>query len=493
MENQIPNRIYFNSSISKFEKVKNTGFLLGRARIAYAGENRNGSYISRETFDSALDSLSLIPVVGNWIPEKDNFGGHDFTIEGEGNALHLIEKTRPYGVVMENHNAEWVDVEDEEGNIKKYLECDVVLWEEKYQKPIKRVVDGGVNQSMEIVPTQASFNNNTGLYDIDSFYYSALCLLGRDEENPENNIEPCFEDSQITAYHLNLDKEEFKSEFNSMMGELKNYFEGGEQVKDNLEQEVVEITEEVVVEEVFEEEISEELVDEATDEFEEEATDEEEITLDTLDEDIPTEEKFTKLFELSHDDIRSKLYGLLYKVEEEDDEWYWINEVYDDYFVYSSDWNPKYYKQGYIKTDVDVALEGERVQLFVEYLTTEELEELNKIRANYNLILTENEELKEFKVTKEKEEFDVKQEELKQEKINHINSEYGHISEDIKELFISKVDEYETTNDIDADICVYIVKNKVTFSKTKKEPTTVKVNVDEDVKNLVASPYGDLF
>lgn len=475
MEKQIPNRIYFNSSISKFEKVKNTGFLLGRARIAYAGENRNGSYISKEAFDKALDSLSLIPVVGNWIPEKNNFGGHDYAIEGEGNTLRIVEKTRPYGVVMENHNAEWVDVEDEEGNIKKYLECDVVLWEERYQEPIKKVVDGGVNQSMEIVPTQASFNNNTGLYDIESFYYSALCLLGRDEENPENNIEPCFEDSQITAYHFNLDKEEFKSEFNLMMDELKSYFKGGENLEDNKEKFEEEKTVETT--EVVEEEVP--------------TTEEVEETVVEPSEEETKEEKFTKSFELSHDDIRSKLYRLLYDVEEQDDTWYYINKVFDDYFIYSN--YEKYYKQGYIKTDVDVAFEGERVEMFVEFLTAEELEELKKIRENYSLILKENEELREFKATKDKEEFEIKQEELKQEKINHINTEYENISDDIKELFISKIDEYESTEDLDADICVYIVKNKVTFSKAKKENTSVKLEVEQNEQKLVMSPYGDLF
>ena len=416
MEKQMPNRIYFNSSISKFEKVQNTGFLLGRARIAYAGENRNGSYISRETFDSALGSLSLIPVVGNWMPEKNNFGGHDYAIEGEGNTLRIVEKTRPYGVVMENHNAEWVDVEDGEGNIKKYLECDVVLWEEKYQEPIKKVVDGGVNQSMEIVPTRASFNNNTGLYDVDSFYYSALCLLGRDEENSENNIEPCFEDSQIVAYQFNLNKEEFKFEFKLMMDELKSYFKGGESVEEKKfeEEEIVKTIDEAI------EETTEEFVEETTEEVEE-------TTIDTSEEAIE---------EVAEEEIIDEDFELKY------------NEL---------------------------------------------LEKYNELEVNYKSLESEVIELKEFKATKEKEEFGVKQKEIRQEKINHINTEYESISDDIKELFISKVDEYDTTDDIDADICVYIVKNKVTFSKVKKESTTVKVSVEGTTQNPIASPYGDLF
>ena len=32
-------------------------------------------------------------------------------------------------------------------------------------------------------------------------------------------------------------------------------------------------------------------------------------------------------------------------------------------------------------------------------------------------------------------------------------------------MFIDKVDEYETIEDLDADICVYVVKNKVVFQR----------------------------
>lgn len=281
--NKKPNRIFYNVIFPKnFEQIKNTGFIKGRARIAYAGENRNYSNISREVFDNALNSLSLIPVVGNWIPEKNNFGGHDISLEEVGNSLKMIDKTRPYGVVPENHNAEWVDVEDSNGNIKRYLECDVILWKERYEDPIQKIIDGGVNQSMEIVPTDANYNDKTGYFDINSFYYSALCLLGRDEENLENNVEPCFEDSQVVAYQFNLDKDEFKSEFSLMMAELKqSLFEGGEGVEDNkFEEEMVEIVEETT--------------EEFTEKVEESTENVEEATVDTSEETEESTEEFNE-------------------------------------------------------------------------------------------------------------------------------------------------------------------------------------------------------
>ena len=146
-----------------------------------------------------------------------------------------------------------------------------------------------------------------------------------------------------------------------------------------------------------------------------------------------------------------------------------------------------------VDTSDEEAVEEEIVEEDFELKYNELLEKFNELEVDYKTLESEVVELKEFKATKEKEEFEVKQEELRQEKINHINTEYENISDDIKELFISKVDEYETTDDIDADLCVYIVKNKVTFSKVKKEATPVKVSVEENTQNPVASPYGDLF
>lgn len=288
--NKKPNKIFYDATISKkFEKISNTGFVKGRARIAYAGANRNWSYISKDAFDNALDSLALVPIVGNWISEKNNYGGHDMSIEEVGNELQVVDKTRPYGVVPQNHNAEWVDVEDENGNIKKYVECDVILWKDRYEKPVQKIIDNGVNQSMEIIPIDASYNEKTGYYDVNSFYYSALCLLGRSDDNPEDNVEPCFEQSEVTVYQFNLDKDEFKTEFNLMMAELKQFsFEGGENVtKSPMEEIKDEVFEEELVEEVVE--ITEETTDEVVEELATEETTEE-VTEVTETDEIESEE-----------------------------------------------------------------------------------------------------------------------------------------------------------------------------------------------------------
>ena len=213
-------KVKFNND---FTQLNNSEFVEGTALIAYQGDNRNSSDIVELAFTNAMPSLSLIPIVGNWLPEKQNFGGHDIAIEWQGNTLVLKDKTVPYGVVKENHNAQWVELEDN-GVIHKYLQADVVLWAGRYPDQIQKVIDDGINQSMEISISDFTIKEN-GNFQINSFEYSALCLLGKDiDENGEvgvDNVEPCFEQASVIINKYNFN-EQFKSQFNNLLFEFNN-------------------------------------------------------------------------------------------------------------------------------------------------------------------------------------------------------------------------------------------------------------------------------
>jgi hypothetical protein len=202
-----------------FKKVENSEFVVGTALIAHTGDNRNGSDITEEAFNNAMPSLGLIPVVGNWIPEKNNFGGHDITLEWEGNNLILKDKTIPFGCVKENHNAEWVEIE-ENGETHKYLKADVVLWYGRYTEQIQKVIDDGVNQSMEINVFDYSEKYNSNI-QVDKFEYSALCLLGKEVDEygkkGEDNVEPCFPNASIVVDKYALSSDEFKNKFKQFL------------------------------------------------------------------------------------------------------------------------------------------------------------------------------------------------------------------------------------------------------------------------------------
>ena len=73
----------------------------------------------------------------------------------------------------------------------------------------------------------------------------------------------------------------------------------------------------------------------------------------------------------------------------EDDAWYDC-EVFDDHTVIFHDWwNGKHFKQKYGNKDGELTLKGERTELFVRYLTEEEIAALDDLKSKFDAQTTE--------------------------------------------------------------------------------------------------------
>ena len=216
-------------TFDNFQPINNTGFVRGQCKVAYAGKNRNYTDIPRTAFDSAESTIFGVPIVGNWLEDIHNFGGHDLMLETRGNKLSIKDNTVPYGFVPQDANPRWEEIYDENGNAKSYFVVDVILWKERYPEPIQFIIDNKVNQSMEIMVKDGEWDDDWEYFVIHDFYYSALCLLGRDVDEEgtkgEDNVEPCFEQSEVEIVDFNM-----SSDFQNTFEELKEAFKGGETV-----------------------------------------------------------------------------------------------------------------------------------------------------------------------------------------------------------------------------------------------------------------------
>lgn len=281
------------SSITFKAKVKpikpvNPEFDLVKIYVQGVGKNRNGSYMSKENIEKALPTLNYCPVVGHIIEYTDNdgnkrryIGGHDYEIDDNWEFKNL---TVPYGVVVEN-SYDWETV-NEYGTDVEYLTANAILWTGRYPE-LKECIysdDTWFNQSMEI-------NIGEGKYrplDEDSNYteflewdYSALCLLGKADENSTNghtdsseHTEPCFISSRVLP--VEFEKSEFEMIMTEMKQKLSQCFDNqssnsevdNKDNTDGKEDEVVENEKEEVIETVEEvnEESTEEVVDNTTEE-----------------------------------------------------------------------------------------------------------------------------------------------------------------------------------------------------------------------------------
>lgn len=211
----------------KFEDVKPINENFSRCKIytLATNENRNGSFISKETVEKSLPSIYNIPIVGEYLENEDNFGGHGGKIEITDKEIKFVSTTRPYGVVPESANIYWENVTEEDGSIAEYLVVeDAILWTGRYEE-IQQLLDNPFGESMEIDINAGEYKEINGkkLYCIDDFTFSALCILGIDKDGNKDyangHVEPCFPSSSIVAYSFN--KDSFKEEFKKMMVELK--------------------------------------------------------------------------------------------------------------------------------------------------------------------------------------------------------------------------------------------------------------------------------
>lgn len=200
--------IAFESSVTELCEV-NSSFDSGVLKIAYTGENRNGSYISKEAFERAIPSIYNVPVVTHYNREDDTLGGHDMELvrDADGN-LELINLTTPVGVIPESAKYWWDTVEEKDGTEHEYLFAEVLLW--KRQEAYKKIkADGVVSHSMEI--TVKDGERRDGIYYINDFEFTAFALIG---------VEPCFENSELEVFSA----QRFKAQMQEMMNDLRATF-----------------------------------------------------------------------------------------------------------------------------------------------------------------------------------------------------------------------------------------------------------------------------
>lgn len=197
--------IIFSSGINSLVE-QNSSFDKGILRVAYVGDNRNGSSISKDVFESCIHTIYNCPVVCRYDRDSDTLGSHDVELVRCDDGLRMVNATHPVGVVPSEAKYYWEIVEEDDGNEHEYLCIEVLLWkrQEAYQK-IKN--DGVVDESMEITVKQGELVD--GVFVIKDFEFTAFCLLG--------TAQPCYESASLEVFASN----EFKSQFAEMMQELK--------------------------------------------------------------------------------------------------------------------------------------------------------------------------------------------------------------------------------------------------------------------------------
>ena len=398
-------------------------------KVCYVGDepNRNKSIITKNVAYELANSLPGSPIVGYYNEQSKDFEGHNKTLAIENGKVIMKDDTRPYGFVDLNAKV-WFEKFNDNGVVHEYLMTEGWIWTGQYPEA-KRIIDQGNNQSMELDDKiidaywTKDCNGKREFFIINEAIVSKLCILG-------NDVEPCFEGANITAYELNFSLEEaFKVKMYALMEEMKTILEGGTSDMDNSE--MLENVEEVLPT-VEEEALIEEPIPEEGNEPTGDVYVEEEPAAEPQEETPADEEPGEPAAAGEPEPEAEPAAG------EEPAATYDLNNVVE-----------------YQNLMVQYAqLETDHNTLQTKY---------SELDSKHNALLEEVNALRIFKATIDK-----------QEKERMINSFYMLSDEDKKDV-IENIDTY-SVDDIEAKLSIICVRNKVSFNleeendKSEKEP-----------------------
>ena len=479
--------------------------------------NLNGSNISESVMSAALPSFSNRPILGyiHKVDDQWEFYSHNMHEDENG---EIVYDEAPIGIIPESCNAKLVYDEDKK---KTYCEVDGYIFEEysKAAEILRREQECSV--SVELSIRSLSYNAKDRYLDIEDFFFSGVTILGKTSDgvtvNPgmaNSNIKLadfCSEDNilfknyeskmfELQERLLKLEsacfnnKEQNPIQKQSKEGGMNNKMTKCEELLAKYGKNVEDITfdyagmsdEELETKfaEMFEDNNSGdgELSDPSNDDGEGD-NGENSNPEGTTDGEGQTFEKMTRTYEISHEDIRYALYQLLSSYEESDNEWYFINSVYDDHFTYEN-WNgDKIFGQKYTKDGDNVAFDGERYNLHRELLTDSEFAELQSMRSNYA-------SLKQFKETAEKNELHAQREAILADEKYSVLAENEAFAE-----LKNNMDNYSLT-DLEKEAKVIFadyVASVGEFSAKENKPNGVKLFGNPNSGKRKSGRYGDLF
>lgn len=201
--------LIFNSEISNIQPL-NASFDQGILRIAHWGANNNKTFIERQSFIDATPTMFNCPIVCNYSRETDSIGSHDMEIIKSSMGMKLVNLTHPVGVVPESAQPYWEWVDEDDGSRHEYLCTQILLW--KRQEAYSHLKENGItSQSMEI-RVKSGHRDDDELYHIDSFDFTAFCLL--------ESAKPCFPSANIELFAY----DEFKRAYSDMMADFRKEF-----------------------------------------------------------------------------------------------------------------------------------------------------------------------------------------------------------------------------------------------------------------------------
>lgn len=488
--------------------------LFGKVKVFHIGPNRNGSSVTKNAAEKALSTIAYKPLLANFceVDGVKDFTSHDMELNDDGSVTYVEHQigcfTADAPVIQYDETTEKEFVFAKVAIPREYTDaCDII--ERK----------NGTKVSVELLVNEMNYSAKDDILELTDIIVQGCTCLGTNPETGDS-VEEGMQGARLDIVDFSVDNnsivDKSNNELNSKMLEIleklndtisnfniQNFNqEGGENAMNKFEEllDLYGLTSEEIefeVEGLSDEDLEAKFVEVYGDaeEFKKKRKCSEDGNDTEDDEDFAgcgkkkrcavNTENSTVEFELSHDDIRMALYGLLESTLDENS-YVWVCEVYDNYFIYQKEtygdegYDYKYYKQSYSKNEDNVELSGDPIEVFSTFVTESEKTALDMIRSQY-------EELKAFKENVEKQELKVQKDAILE------SAEYAEIkdSDEFKALVADaekySVDELKVKADL---IFAAAMKKKFNF---EVEPKKKSVGINFNARPSKKSAYGNLF
>ena len=451
------------------EDDKDDSMLFANIRVFHTKLNRNGSNVTKDAMKNSLSSFAYKPILCNFVTSDENedeldFSGHDMEIDEDGNVTYLEKQV---GCITADEPV--MKLDKDTGRYYAYAKCAIP----REYTPAADIIErrNGTDVSAELYVNKNSYDAKKKELLLEDIELAAVTLLGASHTPGMEKACLQIEDFAVKdniSFEQNDKLIETLNALNKTLEELTiNNAEGKEEKPMDMFNELLKKYEVTIEDIQFEYEgLSDEELEAAfkeafadddpdgTDggETDSEPDDDSEASNDSdpetdsndgndnneedvvvIDDDLPPRRQNNEIqfSAVVNGEIKEFSISLIEKLNalrdlvnntysEADDTWYDVDAYDEDKYVIMHDyWRNKHYRQDYtVRNDV-YSLKGDRVEVFAQFLTQDEINSLAKMKSNYEQICKD---LAQYQ---------------KKELVN--SKEYSAIAE--KEDFIAVVDE----------------------------------------------------
>lgn len=494
-------------SVEEDDDLAHKGLMKIKVKILHTLRNRNGSYVSKESAEKAMHSIVGRPLLAHIheVNGEYEFSAHDVEVDEDEDGNQVIKYVEQQVGSFPTDDAWFEGGEDG----KEFL-CAYAVIPVEYTKTaeiIKR--KGGTKVSSELCIESMSFNADEGYLDLLEWYISGVTLLGKDEDG--NEIQEGMKGARADIVDFSAKNNSVTTEYNAdaklvevlekLNTTLSNFNinnsglttqEGGNTVKfDELLSKYNVTVEDITFdyEGLSDEELEAKFAEVFGEDTSSGTTNEPEVG----EPEVSEPEQFSvsvsmgnQTFALSLSEIDSAIWQLVNATYGNETDWYGCDVFEDNTVVMHNYYDGKHYRQNFVKDENNnFALEGERVEVFGEFLTAEERIALTALRTNYDSVLNE---LNQYKAAENEAKKNALMSDASYASITN-TEEYQAIQSDTEKFSAMSAEDLE--KDLDAIVLKYAKSGKLEFAE-KNDPDGVGFKgLPFSTKTKKRSKYGN--